>query len=124
MLPLSNKAEVAKLTKVWYKKLKKSGFEDIEQADGKLKEWHSFKFAVAGQNAVQIYAKTKFYDSAREMLTKHTFETTQDRKIWALYSEGESARGIAKKLKLGRVRVNNAVNRLIKVMVANGYTEE
>lgn len=121
---MSNKAELAKLTKVWYKKLKKSGFEDIEQADGKLKEWHSFKFAVSGKNEVQIYATTKFYDAAREMLTKHTFQTALDRKIWALYSEGDSARGIAKQLKLGRAKVTDAVNRLIKVMVANGYTKE
>lgn len=121
---MSNKAELAKLTKVWYKKLKKSGFEDIEQSDGKLKEWHSFKFAVGGQNAIQIYAKTKFYDAAREMLTKHTFATARERKIWALYSEGESARGIAKKLKLGRFIVSSTVNRLIKIMVDNGYTKE
>lgn len=121
---MSNKAELAKLTKAWYKKLKKSGFEDIEQADGRLKDWHSFRFAVAGQNPVQMYAKTRFYDAAREMLTKYTFATAQDRKIWALYSEGESARGIARQLKLGRIKVNNAVNRLIKEMVKNGYTEE
>lgn len=99
MNPSKNK-ELKKLTKLWYKKLEKEGFQEIEQADGNLKVWHSHKFLRTSDGSVfSAPAKEEYFRSAGHFLHDHVFSNEAEKDIWKLHCEGLSIREIAKVFK-------------------------
>lgn len=99
---------------VWYKKLKRSGFEDIEMNETQLKRYSTDFNTIT---VVRTYeAKTEYYSMARRFLNSHQFETPRERIIWEYHSNAISCRNIAKILnKISRKKTNkDLVNIVIK----------
>lgn len=80
----------------WDKKLKDSGFEDIEQRDGNLKRWSLDKTVFQRE---RDSAKEEYYRLAGHFLYDHEFESEKDRKVWELHAEGNSLNTIIHKLR-------------------------
>ena len=80
--------------KIWYAKLKKGGFKDIEDQNGFLKEW-DFNFFRNQFNSVEYEATLGYFAQAREILISYSFKNETHRKIWELHCEGLSERSIA-----------------------------
>lgn len=80
-------ASFKKLLATWDKKLEKSGFNDKEQSDGNLKEWHSLRFQPQ-YYVDSIPARTKYYRMAGNFLHEYSFSTELEKTIWKMHSEG------------------------------------
>lgn len=98
--------QLKKLKALWEKKLKKSGFEDIEQKDGRLKAWHSHRFAVEAKKTV-FEAKAEYYRKAEHFLNDAQFSSKKERRVWELHSQGVSERDIADSVGLFRSEVRD-----------------
>lgn len=129
--------EFKKLSKAWEKKLKRSGFEDIEQPadfksgapDGNLKQWSASFFSAPSRFNPQTYqAKEEYYRMAGQFLHQYEFTNKIERLIWQEHSEGHSPDTITKTLeargikavfgrKVNRANIYKIVNRLVKVML-------
>ena len=90
--------EFLKLHRDWAKKLKKSGFEDIERKEGVLKT-SSMENVRNLYTVEQFNIKEEYYRLAGQFLHEYKFKTQVDKRIWELHSEGVSVRNIIKKLK-------------------------
>lgn len=102
-----------KLQDEWNSKLKKSGFEDIEQDDDHLSQWHSAYF----QNRYtegEFLAKRAYYSLAGQFLYEHPFGSVRIESIWSLHAEGQSARQIGDHYGLH----HNRIDILIKALAA------
>lgn len=111
----SSKDNFKKLKAQWDKKLKESGFEDIEQADGNLKIWHSTIFKNKFYKP-RSEAKIEYYRLAGQLLWSYTFKSKNERDVWALHCEGFSRRQIQTKLKLKEFFVRSTVEKCVKAM--------
>lgn len=125
------KTEFEVLKEKWYKKLKKSGFNDIEQDEDNLKAWSS-KFAT--QKVKDLYeSKQAYYYMATQFINDYVFSSKIDQIIWEYHAEGISMRDIAKTLNKTRTITTNkdAVNIIIRklekimyFMYRNGSIDE
>lgn len=119
---LNPKEELKKQQKIWYSKLKKEGFNDIEQTDGNLRVWSAS--ALSGYSQAEIDAKIIYYRMANHFLNEHQFETILDKVIWEYHAAGVGVRRIAEELsrvkisRQGRQTIYRAVKRLQKQMYA------
>ncbi len=87
-----------KLQEKWDKKLKDSGFEDIEnRSTGKLHDW-STRWT-RRDNELTIEARREYYRAAGQFLYEHKFSNETEKRIWSLHSEGRSVRDIVAALK-------------------------
>ena len=89
------------IQKVWYEKLKKEGFEDLESFDQKGEPKEILKTTVkplphGWENAEQ------YYTYCRRYLHTGTFKSQTEREVWEMFSEGSSQREISRKLDLKR----------------------
>jgi hypothetical protein len=86
--------EFLKLQKNWAKKLKESGFEDLEPREGdKLPG----EINVRRENArpLRILSTLEYYSQASKFLWDFNFKTEREKQIWLYYSEGKTYREIA-----------------------------
>lgn len=113
-------SDYAKLRKVWYAKLKKSGFDDIELNDNDLIEPSSL-FTKPSKRPLQVIweAKQAYYTMATRFLNDYKFKNSKERVIWEYHAEGISCRNISKilskvyrKKKPGRMTVWRTIRRL------------
>jgi hypothetical protein len=124
----NNKKQLKKLIAEWDKKLKESGFQDVEdRKTGLLKKcggdelwepnsfnnfgvsWQeqeertlkNIKFSGKGYSTfVWKQSQAEYYRLASIMCHDGVFKTDQEKTIWVLHAEGFSYRQIAKKTKL------------------------
>lgn len=118
----------------WYGKLKKVGFEDIEDTKNPnrpLIEWHSLKWKSEGvkirqKNAVEYQRRIEdFFNhptflGACESITQRRqgpgrptrFTRDQVQKIWELHIQGLTTRKIAKELGRVKSRIDNVLKGL------------
>lgn len=112
-------SEFKKLQAKWYKKLKASGFEDIEEQDSPqemLKQWHSLYF-LSRYEVSEFQAKQRYFELASQFLHTHVFETSYEKAIWRDYSKGLSARAIARHLEVRSEKINRVIKRLERIML-------
>lgn len=98
------------LQNVWAKKLKASGFEDIETEDGALKvstDPRTISNALAMKESRETY-----YEVARQLLNDHVFESPGEIKVWEQHCEGIGIRSIAKKVGFSRYKVEKIIRKL------------
>lgn len=111
-----------KLQSIWYRKLKRSGFNDIEQDEIYLKQYAGIREPNIDENSgipannIGNTRKYNYYRNCREHLGNHEFKTKWDRRVFEMHSEGVGIREIAKKLKTYRRRVHEAIQRMVKEM--------
>ena len=105
-----------KLKAQWYKKLEKSGFDDIEDhnyPDDPLRCYHALDFKkVSPEKYEQV---TKYYENARQLLFTYKFPNDSIRRIWELYVEGTTVREIEKQVrKYKKTRIAEIINEIIQ----------
>ena len=123
-----NSDDFKTLERLWYAKLKESGFVEIENtelASRPLLEWHSFKFlsksAQVDRSDAQAYAMKAdaflnsnhideictIISSARNV----TYSAEMAKLVWKSHCEGVSERKIATDFKLTQTQVHNILKR-------------
>lgn len=94
------------LTYKWYKKLKDSGFTDIENADGTLKNEVDPRTIASAM----VDNRGEYYRQATEYHLSHGFDTLTEERVWGLHCEGKSFRQIAEFLNLTFYNVRTIIN--------------
>lgn len=120
--------EFKDLQSKWYSKLKKSGFDDIEVGEKRLRfvgsSWHS---EYRRYNKDKIEAKENYYRLAGQFTYDNVFKDELEKHIWRLHAEGFSIREIAKilKKKTYKAFVHETLQALEKKMInkATGKTK-
>ncbi len=107
--------EFKELQAKWYAKLKKTGFEDLEQNEYSLRLFHSTYFSDSRRNDPQVVAaKLEYYRLAGHFLYDHKFENALERTIWQMHADGKSIRTIEKVLKAkGQAVYRDLINRIL-----------
>lgn len=113
--------EFLELNKKWQKKLKKSGFEDIEQDENSLKSW-SMIFLL-NYEPITWKAKEDYYRLAAQMLQDYKFSSKTEKFIWEEHAKGTSIRSIVKLLKRKGIKtykckVHATIKNLVKEIIA------
>src|SRR5271165_2288854 len=93
---------------MWYKKLKDSGFEDIEDDAGNLKTYEGGQFfeehhlydqlkhqTKEEQHQIAIEATTRYYQLATQFMHTYPFKRNLDKIVWEYHAVGTSRRRIA-----------------------------
>lgn len=104
--------------KKWYEKLKREGFEDIEQDEKTLKRWHSSYFICPshGFRTIEKFnAQRDYYLQASKFLHIGTFNE-KEYDVWELHAEGVSTREISRLLGIGRFPVWQMVKKMKEAM--------
>lgn len=126
------KQSFKELQSYWYKKVLKSGFEDVEENEHHLKSWSSkFNRASVVRN---WYSKSEYYSMASQFLHNYKFKNNLEKTIWDYHSNAISVRDIADLLKKARVKsitpnkdnINEIIQRLtieMKRMYLVGYND-
>lgn len=112
----------------WYSKLKKTGFEDIEATETRLRNvgssWHH---ELRRHDKDKIEAKENYYRLAGQFTYDNVFKDELEKHIWGLHAEGYSIREIAKilKKKTYKDHVHQTLQALEKKMInkATGKTK-
>lgn len=128
--------ELQKLKTLWYKKLKRSGFEDIENKHGDFKVTSYTRIAASKNNGVDYEtlkvkrsAAEEYYRMAGMFLHDHTFEFSRERRIWSMHCEGVGVRDISRKLRvskiiMGRSMISQVLKKLKTLMLARYRNQE
>jgi hypothetical protein len=108
----------AQLRAEWYKKLEKSGFQDAEDDQGRLKVYHSSKFMDASftQTPEQMELTQAYYSMAGELLAEFPWKDRTHKTIWEFHCEGKTLLEICALLPTKRRRPlkKSQVDRIIK----------
>lgn len=99
---------------IWYKKLKKSGFYDIEENEHKLKRYDADYFLHLGVD--KATETSQYYSNCEEFLRKHLFFSKSDRYIWRLHCTGMTEVQIAKQIGVHESTISRVLSRLRKIM--------
>jgi hypothetical protein len=108
----SQSKEFVELQEQWYKKLKDSGFNDIEQDENYLLT-SAYNMFNPNRNKVgsiqgvvdRMNSKAEYYRLAGHFLHEFKFPTELEKEIWDLHSQGISHRNIILKLKQKGVKL-------------------
>lgn len=113
-----NSKEFKRLKKLWYAKLEKSGFEDIESDEDNLKVWSS-RWA-RKRYVADAASRAEYYNMATRFLIDYNFDDEIDRIIWEYHSNSISYRDIAKLLKKAKVAdlQKTTIYRKVKILAA------
>lgn len=112
--------QLQRLKAEWYKKLKDSGFEDIEDTNSPrelLKSWHSTYFF--RKYTPEMFAqRQEYYEKAGRFLATHPFQYQIHKEIWQMHTEGLSIRTISASLKdSGTPMHKDAVHKVLKALI-------
>lgn len=111
-----NDNDLQALQKIWYQKLKESGFKDIENTNDvqrRLIIWDSLHFQTH-YSPEEFYEKQEYFRRASLFLHDYRFKNKIEKTIWDLHSEGCSLRSISTRLLSLRVKMNkDTVNKII-----------
>lgn len=111
--------KLKKLQDKWYSKLKKKGFEDIEQDETRLKKWSETYFTkgdLKQSNTIIINAKMDYYRMCRGFLESHVFKNKTEKRMFEMHTEGLGVRVIAVELKTYRRKVHEKIQELVRIM--------
>lgn len=120
-MPKKHPSSYEELRDVWYDKLSKDDFEDIESNEEFLKTWHSFKFASPESKRYQ-FENAEYFRLAELFLQEHQFKSSLEKTIWSYHTNGLTIREIAAILEKAKVKkskkdkVNYIIKRLVKIM--------
>lgn len=104
-----NKKEFNKLKVKWYKKLEKTGFQDIEKNEHALKQPAAkpFNKKTGLVRTGRWTAQRDYFLMTEQFLNIHNFETNLQKIIWEYHSNGLGVRAIADVLNKTKVTKTN-----------------
>lgn len=111
-----NSKEFKKLQDKWYKKLKKDGFDDIENSFEDLRTGSNNNIQQL-QTVDSFEARAVYYRLASQFLYEHKFENLFDRQVWSAHCEGIAMRQIAKAMNTYKRKVNDSILRTKLLML-------
>lgn len=116
---MSERDDFIHLKALWYKKLKDSGFKDIETPQGYIKDWPRQRIQ-RDFTPEYIQEKQTYFSAASELYWTHEFESRLEKNIWQLHCDGKSYREIAAALrnsknKLNKDKVQITISKLAKL---------
>lgn len=94
----------------WTKRLRDSGFEDIEESDGNLIDEDRLSRRLKW-SPERIASDAEYYRLATQYLNVGTFKNKKERRIWELHSEGLSIRAISKQVRRTRWFIQSRVEK-------------
>ena len=109
-----------RLIEIWYAKLRKKGFKDIETSNGLyLKTWSLSRSTNGGttQSRIEKEGRELYFRLAKHVGRKTRFDNNLHRRIWALHSEGKTAIKIATKLQCSYSTVITVIRNMRKKFV-------
>lgn len=120
-----NPKQLKTLTIEWYEKLKKEGFDDIEDTrndERRLRSWHSLKY----QDIDPLVAQSirGYYEKAKLLLLRHAFYNEHQERVWALHAEGMTEIEIAKRVPYKKSMVHYIIGNLAKIAKAIDLEED
>lgn len=98
------KSEYQKQKKIWYKRLKASGFNDIEKNEYDLKTNSAIR--KRDTSKARIEALHMYYSMATDFLNDYKFNSKLDQIVWEYHANGLSVRDVVKLLKSVRIKTN------------------
>lgn len=113
------------IQKLWYDKLKDSGFDDIEDKKRYLKKWDSFKIRLIEtrkqnqypeyQSKIDSYRNHPEFFTVCDYLAKHgnsKFNMLDIETVWDLHVHGLTIRKIAKHMKRSKSRIFEVIKKI------------
>lgn len=104
------------LEALWYKKLAKEGFSEIEDTQSEarlLVSWHSFKYQ--DMDAIKIQSIRLYYEEASHILETYCFENKTQRLIWELHAAGLTEREIGTRIrKYKKSMIHNVISKIAR----------
>lgn len=107
------KKPTAKQQLLWNKKLKKSGFVDIEDSKGYLKEYDS-RYFQDRYHPESFVNKERYYQLAGQLIHSYPFLNVREKKVWTMHAEGTSQEVIATKMKVDQATISRIVTRIAR----------
>lgn len=115
-----------KLQAIWKKKLKESGFVDIEKNEDILKQYVTSKNSKGKLNGATLEDRTRvqevtqdYYRMAGHFLHDYKFSDDDEKRIWTLHAEGLSLRQIVKIISTRRHKISrHSIHMLVKDLAA------
>lgn len=118
-----------KLKELWYRKLKESGFKDIERSNGRLKaKAEDLCLLKRYYNEETFKEKQNYYFQASQFYWDYKFESKLQKEIWRLHSEGFSLRQISRRIrtsqnKMSKDKIKNILGPLKKIVYSRIMNE-
>lgn len=101
----------------WYRKLSASGFEDIEDSKGRLKQWDRRTLAYETMEATMTH-----YADVEEFLNTHPELPERDRSILELYTEGKQLKDISRMLKWSYTVVKDTIRKYRELIKSRPFS--
>lgn len=99
----------------WARLLRNNGFQDIEDKNGRLKEFHTTRFANAKKlSTVEREAKERYYQLATQLVFHHKFSSPEEKAVWTLHADGRYDSEIADELGLNKSKVYRIIRNVRK----------
>lgn len=117
-----------KLNAEWAKKLKASGFKDIESSNGRMDIDKALNNVVTKYDQISYAAKEDYYRLAGQFLHDNDFESEFDKIIWENHSSGVAITVIVKILsakghKAYKRKVHERLQKLVAEMKTYAYSK-
>ena len=104
----------------WRKRLRASGFDDLESSGGELSNRGTVTYSDHGREPVPVEqqvarreTEAAYYDQAREILRTHRFRNATERDIWQRHADCQGMHPIADALGMPYHRVREVVQRVL-----------
>jgi hypothetical protein len=112
------------LQREWYAKLRATGFKELEffHTDGTAT--NALLRASITRMQQRYSAETTYYFTKARWYLEHTDLSPEDRKCWAMHTEGRTSKEISDKMKKPRYLVLKSIKRLKAAMLADKRYEE
>lgn len=111
---MQNKLKRLKI--IWDRKLKRSGFKDLEDAKGNLKEFVSSRYK--HKEFITYFAQERYYQLADQLLNDYDFSSSEDKMMWRLHCEGKTINTIATKISKSESYVFSFIEDMAKLVKA------
>ena len=125
------------LQSVWYRRLAKAGFKDIEDENGLVKSWSGsplpgFSNDVNGDlissdlmpiTSIKGYSsrlfkesQAEYYRLASQFVYDKTFPSLKDKKIWRYHANGATVAQVAEKFGMTRLQAQRRIEKLRAIL--------
>lgn len=98
---VKRKLNLQQQTKIWYKKLAKTGFVDIEYPGGEIRR--TIPASIENKDPLLVQSVQEYYNLASQFLNDYKFQNELERVIWTYHTEGLGVRAIASTLRKARI---------------------
>ena len=109
---MSKPKSLARLKATWRKKLSKSGFKDIEDANGNLNEFVSTRYK--SDEFITYAAQERYYQLADQLLHDYNFTSIEDKTIWRFHCQGKTIGNIAYKVGRSDTYIRSVIEEMAK----------